>query len=165
MRIVNSLPALLLVAGLALCLPSCKCQRDVSAMDELASLPAIDQRTFRPEEGHFVIANFWATWCGPCIQETPSLFRLASDHPEKITLVSISIDSGVSEVKKFLSLYPASQAKNVFILHDRGKNLAQKFNVTRYPESFIFAPDGKLIRHVPGAVDWSQLEFQKIFGL
>lgn len=137
----------------------------MNAMDDLASLPAIDQRTFKPEAGRFVIANFWATWCGPCIQETPSLFRLAAEHSEKIVLVSISVDSGVSEVKKFLSLYPASQVSNVYILHDRGKNLAQKFNVSRYPESFIFGPDGKLIRHIPGAVDWSQSEFQKIFGL
>ena len=145
-------------------LSSCKCERVSGPLGELQGVAAIDQRAFKAEPGHFVVVNFWATWCGPCIQGTPSLFRLASDHKDKITLASVSIDSGLTEVKKFLSLYPASQAANVFIIHDRGKVLAEKFGVNRYPETFIFSDKGNLVRHIPGAVDWSQPEFQQIFG-
>lgn len=156
---------LFLTGLLLLLLPSCRCGRDAGPWAPLTAAAAIDQRTFSPDGKRFVILNFWATWCGPCIQETPSLLKLASSHPEKIVLLSVSVDDGLPEIKKFLSLYPGAQADNVYVIHDRLKKLAEKFGVGRYPESFVFSPDGGLIKRIPGAIPWTEPEILKIFGL
>lgn len=154
-----------LVGFLLFLLPSCKCGRDVGPLDPLVSTASIDQRTFSPDKKRFVILNFWATWCGPCIQETPSLLKLASSNPDKIVLLSVSVDDGLPEIRKFLSLYPGAQADNVYVIHDRLKKLAEKFAVNRYPESFIFSPQGELVKKIPGAIPWTEPEILKIFGL
>ena len=54
--------------------------------------------------GQVVLVNYWATWCGPCWEETPGLVRLAHDlGPRGLAVVGISIDQGGREkVQKFV---------------------------------------------------------------
>ncbi|MBX3729590.1 MAG: redoxin domain-containing protein [Candidatus Sumerlaeia bacterium] len=52
-------------------------------------------------EGKFVLYEFWATWCGPCLQVMPGLARLAEKHKDRLVLLSIS-DEPVSDVTAFV---------------------------------------------------------------
>ena len=62
--------------------------------------------------GQVVLINYWATWCGPCQEETPGLVRLARDlEPKGLAVVGVSMDEGdrkkvVSFVKRFEVPYP-----------------------------------------------------------
>jgi cytochrome c biogenesis protein CcmG, thiol:disulfide interchange protein DsbE len=61
------------------------------------ALAQLDGGTWRMEEhrGQVVLVNYWATWCGPCREETPGLVRLSRElGPKGLAVVGVSIDEG-----------------------------------------------------------------------
>lgn len=71
----------------------------------LASLPLIDGRPLPTEavEGRVLLVNFWATWCGFCRRELPSLQELQQElGPQGLTVVALSVDDEASLVSKYL---------------------------------------------------------------
>jgi cytochrome c biogenesis protein CcmG/thiol:disulfide interchange protein DsbE len=62
-----------------------------------AALQQMDGGTWRLSEhrGQVVVINYWATWCGPCREETPGLVRLANElGPRGLAIVGVSLDEG-----------------------------------------------------------------------
>jgi len=59
-----------------------------------------------PTQNHIVLLNFWATWCKPCIEETPILIRLHEKFPD-VKLIGISLDAveNAGAVEKFVRKY------------------------------------------------------------
>lgn len=57
--------------------------------------------------GQVVLVNYWATWCGPCWEETPGLVRLSRDlGPSGLAVVGVSIDKGSRDkVQKFVDQF------------------------------------------------------------
>lgn len=70
----------------------------------------LDLAAFR---GHPVVINFWAPWCGPCVEEMPELSALAQEQKSKAKFVGIGIDSAAN-IQTFLSkvhvTYPVAVA-------------------------------------------------------
>jgi peroxiredoxin len=63
------------------------------------------------QHNKIVILNFWATWCGPCVQEIPMLNQLYKEYMDRgVVVLGISIDENVEVVQEFLEdhqvLYP-----------------------------------------------------------
>lgn len=138
---------------------SCRCQSDkASAENLILGTRAIDGREFNANSSKLIVLNFWASWCGPCIQETPSLMRWANQHADKITLIAVSEDDSLKEVKNFLRLYPMAEAKNIFMVHDLDRRLSLGFGVNKFPETLIFDQHFRLVKKVEGAIDWSTIE-------
>jgi cytochrome c biogenesis protein CcmG/thiol:disulfide interchange protein DsbE len=55
--------------------------------------------------GQVVLVNYWATWCGPCVEETPGLVRLAGERKE-LAVVGVSMDQGDrKKVRDFVSRF------------------------------------------------------------
>ncbi len=72
-----------------------RAQQASSTSDERFELYDIDQNLRKWSEfaGKPVVINFWATWCGPCLRELPSLKRLYSEyHDEGVEIIGISVD-------------------------------------------------------------------------
>lgn len=140
-----------------------------------------------------LIISFWASWCGPCVDEFPSLIRLVEKVPS-IKVVAPSGDYKVEEIDTFLeTLLPSARSAQAapVVQKDSGKkkssgknsgsvaaaDISENFVVTwdsegamrgafgilRLPEAFIFL-DGKLKRKVVGAINWSDAEALKFFS-
>ena len=74
-------------------------------------------------------------------------------HSQGLEIVAVSVDDPGTEqhIRDFVKEYGLT----FDILHDPGKNTAQRYQVTGYPESFIIARDGTIRRKVFAASDWT----------
>ncbi len=108
----------------------------------------------------FVIINFWATWCTPCIREIPDLLKVQEKFKNKFKIIFISMDSNPKEsVKKFLK-------KNKFerfnTYTDTGFNIAKKLNVKVMPTTIIINQSFNELSRITGYHDWLSSETIKL---
>lgn len=104
--------------------------------------------------GKVVILNFWASWCGPCIEEIPSLMNLVKHYRGRVKLIAVSSDRNLSDVTEFLKAFPKTSDPNIATVWEGYKEIVSAYEVERLPESFVFGPDGKLRKKIVGSIDW-----------
>ncbi len=120
-------------------------------------------------KGKPLIVNLWATWCGPCITEMPSLMKLAADlKGQGVAVVAISEDRGGKfVVDPFLKDHNI-RGLSVFLdkTMSTGKALKQ---TTILPMTLLIDADGNEVGRVLGDRDWdtpeSKAEIEKVLGL
>ena len=103
--------------------------------------------------GRWVLINYWATWCGACIEEMPILDRLAADTG--MTVIGLS-DERIQPAAwtAFLAAHPVSHKVALVdraALPDRLSPAA--FLIEMRPISYLIRPDGRVARRFIGAVD------------
>jgi thiol-disulfide isomerase/thioredoxin len=119
---------------------------------EAGSGDALAARGF---QGKMLVLNVWATWCPPCRREMPSLESLSRTlDPSRFAVVGMSTDADERVALEFLYQNNITFA-NFF---DKNGRLAKQFGLKVYPETFLIAPDGTLVRRVPGLREWNSAE-------
>ena len=118
----------------------------------------VELREFR---GKVVLLNFWATWCGPCKEEMPSMEALYRLYKEKdFNLVAISVDyEGVRPVKEFIE----KQRYTFPVLLDPNGETLDLFGVKGIPTTFVIDKKGRIVGRVVGPKDWKQPEILSLF--
>jgi cytochrome c biogenesis protein CcmG/thiol:disulfide interchange protein DsbE len=106
--------------------------------------------------GKVVVLNFWATWCPPCVEETPSLNRLQERIVSRGGLVfGVSADSDQAAYEKFLKnqnvTFPTYRDPS---LKGNLSQIALTYGSSMYPETYIIGRDGKIARKVIGPQHW-----------
>lgn len=102
--------------------------------------------------GHVTLVNVWATWCGPCRVEMPSmerLFRLYSNRGFRIA--AVSIDQGDPEKVR---AFGRELGLTFDLLHDPSGLVQQAFGVVGVPQSIIVGRDGRIAHISLGAERW-----------
>ena len=119
---------------------------------DLKNRPAVIETA----SGKITLLNVWATWCGPCRHEMPSLDRLDNLLDEnKYRVVGLSVDNDDHLVREFLI------DRKVFFenyLDPRMKNVEKVIGVRVYPSTFFIGPDGVLLKVVEGWKYWDSQE-------
>ncbi len=106
-------------------------------------------------KGRLVIVNFWASWCGPCVEEMPSLIKLMKSLSKEIELVAISGDSDIEDINSFIKSFPElNTLPNIHLIFDQDKALSQQYKVFRLPESFVVGKDQRLQKKISGTINW-----------
>jgi peroxiredoxin len=103
--------------------------------------------------GKVVLLNFWATWCAPCIQETPSLIQLHHDRPD-LAMIAVSIDEDPDEYKRFID----HRHFDLITVRDPNQTVAKLFRTEMWPETYIIDRKGVIRRKFIGNEDWSDPE-------
>jgi len=107
-------------------------------------------------KGKIIFLNFWATWCGPCREEMPSMEALHQHYKEKDFLfLTICIDDeGREPVRKFIERH---RYRIPVLLDPAGKTL-ELFEISRIPATLIIDRNGRMIGRVIGPRNWSSPE-------
>lgn len=111
----------------------------------------IDGKTFdlAARRGQWVVVNFWATWCGPCLKEMPELSALDAmrEHVEVIGLDYEDIEPDA--LKAFMQKHPVVYPIAIVDVYDPPRD----FEAPRgLPTTYLVAPDGKVAKHFLGPV-------------
>ncbi len=111
-----------------------------------------DLVTLDEYRGNVMVLNIWATWCGPCEREMPSLERLhRSLGPEGLLIVAVSVDeSGSEHVLEWVE----ERSLTFEILHDPTGKIGRSYQTTGLPESFIINRHGVIVKKEIGALEW-----------
>lgn len=112
-------------------------------------------------EGRIVVANFWATWCAPCIKEMPSLLKLRTRLAEEgVAVVALSQDlRGWPVIAPFLE---AHGLKDLPVYFDPEGAVARGMGVAVLPTTVILGRDGRMEGYLVGAAEWDSDDAVKL---
>jgi cytochrome c biogenesis protein CcmG/thiol:disulfide interchange protein DsbE len=109
----------------------------------------------RDLHGKVVVLNFWASWCGPCVEEMPSLLQLQQRFKDKgVAVVGVSIDVDGDAYHKFLKDYKI----DFVTVRDPDQKTSAVYGSFKWPETYIIDRNGIVRRKFIGAVEWGQPE-------
>jgi peroxiredoxin len=98
-----------------------------------------------------VLVNFWATWCPPCIEETPSLERFAEQvRQDGAVVIGVSVDEDADTLAKFVARFNMSFP----VARDPDKTMAARYGTFQFPETYILDRDGRVAEKIIGEQDW-----------
>lgn len=101
------------------------------------------------QRGHWVIVNFWATWCVPCIKELPEISQFVKSHPD-IRAIGIAYDdTDPADIRAFLDKHPVSFPVAQVTMD---KPLTDFDEPRGLPTTYLIGPDGKVAKHFMGPI-------------
>ena len=111
--------------------------------------------------GKVVVLNFWATWCPPCVDETPSLIALQSEiAPKGGVVLGISVDDDAQAYAQFVQ----DNGIDYPTYRDPGGKIPASYGTSMYPDTYIIDRHGKIARKLVGAQDWTSPEMTAYFN-
>lgn len=118
--------------------------------------------TLEDFHGQWVLLNLWATWCGPCKREMPSLDRLqAALGGEGFLVLALSQDrTGMDDVQAFYEEFEITRI--ALFLDDTAKSQFQ-FGLTGLPATMLLDPNGYVVGRMPGPAEWDSPEALALF--
>jgi len=97
-------------------------------------------------KGQFVILNFWATWCVPCVKEMPEFQKAHQSLNQKVKIIGINLAESKEKVNEYINDHHISFT---IVLDDYG-NVSQEYEVVNLPVTYFITPDGVIREKIFG---------------
>ena len=122
------------------------------------SLLALDGSTYTlgDLQGKWVVVNFWATWCVPCVEEMPDLQTIADIYYGDVVVLGVNMRESEQQISRFIT----AQNINFPILLAPPDAVLIDYNVIGLPQTFIVTPAGEIVYRSFGPLVLE--EFQQI---
>jgi len=102
-------------------------------------------------KGKVVFLNFWATWCGPCRAEMPSMEALYNRYKNQgLEILAVNAMEGRADVQDFMK----NNAFSFPVLLDEEGRAGNTYGVQALPTTFLIDRNGKIILRLVGSIDW-----------
>lgn len=108
--------------------------------------------------GKPIVLNFWATWCGYCVQEMPD-FQTAYEKYPDVQFVMVNVTDGYYETITSAKSFVAEKGFTFPIYFDTKSSATSAFNVNAYPQTFFIDAQGNIVAKARGAISLSNLEY------
>jgi cytochrome c biogenesis protein CcmG/thiol:disulfide interchange protein DsbE len=153
--------AVLLAGGLVFTIYSAIYQRVVVPGDQAPDFQLTADNGRAVSVPHFggklLVLNFWASWCGPCIEETPTLNRFAQQFADKgVVVLGVSVDKDEKAYRAFLQRFKPD------FLTVRDSKVHGEYGTFMYPETYIIDAQGKVLRKYAEAVDFTSPDITQL---
>jgi len=106
-------------------------------------------------KGKVVLLSFWATWCGPCRVEMPSMQRVYDQLKDQgLEILAVNMMDDTTQAKAFVR-----ELKLTFpIVADAGETVAARFAVRALPTTYLLDRRGRVIARAVGGREWDRPE-------
>ena len=141
----------LLLCGGLLCLPLFSLAGDFALEDMQGKVHHLSDY-----RGKWVLVNFWATWCPPCLSELPELTGLYNSHKNKdLVVIGVVMEyASAKSVKEFVSKHGIAYP---IVLGNR-KVVAQIGELEVLPTSYLYGPSGEQVSYQAGEITQESVE-------
>jgi thiol-disulfide isomerase/thioredoxin len=116
----------------------------------------LDGKTFDldAQRGRWVIVNYWATWCVPCIKEMPGISHFVATHKHVVAIGLAYEDSEPADIRAFLVKHPVVYPIAQITLDKPLKDFDEPRGL---PTTYLISPDGRIAKHIVGPVTETSL--------
>lgn len=114
-----------------------------------------EQLVLKNGTSNFILLDFWASWCAPCINQIPDIKKLNKEFSYKeLKIIGISIDRDLIALKESLKKHNINWVNN----HDKGGVISARLGITSIPVTVLINRSGKIVYFKNGG----QLDVDKI---
>jgi peroxiredoxin len=107
--------------------------------------------------GNVVFLNFWYTTCVPCRLEMPDMEVMNKAFKDrKFKMIPVSTDTNFEDVKQF---YKDFKLTTMPMYLDPGKQIATRYNVYKFPETYVIDGNGVVLKHYIGGKQWASPKY------
>ena len=145
------------LAGLAVTLALAAPAQAAMPTQPTLKVTTLDGKTFdlAAQRGKWVIVNYWATWCVPCIKEMPDISHFVATH-KNVTAIGLAYDdSELADIKAFVAKHPVVYPIAQVTLDKPLKDFDEPRGL---PTTYLIRPDGTVTKPFVGPVTAASLE-------
>ena len=133
---------------------------ELEAIDfELANLQGVKEK-LSDYKGQVVFLNFWATWCGPCREEMPSMENLYRElKDEGFVILAVDLGEEKAVVRDFVEEYGLTFP----VVLDEDRKAGRAYGIQSIPTTYIVDRQGFILGRSLGARHWDREEYTALF--
>jgi thiol-disulfide isomerase/thioredoxin len=111
------------------------------------TLPSLDNQTYTLSDlrGQWVLLNFWATWCKPCVKEMPVLQQISQDYAGQMQVIGVNVREDTALVAEFIQ---QNEISYLILLTPPGPAEDQvliDYLTMTLPQTLVIAPNGEVV--------------------
>ncbi len=114
-------------------------------------------------EGKPVVLNFWATWCGYCIEEMPHFQEMYEKYDGKVEFIMLNLTNSGSETLEKAQQFIAEKGYSFPVYYDNavaGGSVKENYTTSQIPRTYFIDTDGTLVKEYVGQISLEELEKQ-----
>lgn len=120
-----------------------------SAPDFTAQLVSGEEFSLSQQNDKVILLNFWASWCGPCVEEMPAFEKLAEEYKDEVAVLAVNCMEDQKTVEKFIK----KNGYTFSVAFDEEGSICDKYPSDGIPYTLVIDADGVIQNIFVGALD------------